>query len=63
MKRTEEEEVSTPQIAAINVDDECALIAQLEKQDQLMGADKVVDSFVNEPNVEHECERMYAWRN
>lgn len=63
LKRIEEEEVSTPQRAAINVDNECASVAQLEEQSNLMDTDEIVGSFVNEPDIEAECEHVHAWRN
>lgn len=50
LRRTKEDEVSTPHRAQLNVDYECTLAAQLEEHCELMGTDEVVGRFVNEPD-------------
>lgn len=64
LRRDEEgEEVSTALGEHINVDAECALATQLEEQGNLMPIEEVVGSFVNEPDLEADYERVCSWRN
>lgn len=59
----EEEEVYTPLRAQMNVDAECALVAQLEEQGHHMATNEVVGNFVNELDIEAEYEQVYTWKN